>query len=69
MPLSVAGREVAEESMTDSQVARWDEALITVPTACLLALLYSYSNYTGYKPISLYSTLAVARLGRVERGL
>jgi hypothetical protein len=67
--LGVAGREVGDESMgrylSGGQVARWqsDGALLR-RTAC-----WRYSSYSGYKPISLYSTLAVARLGCIERGL
>lgn len=67
VPLGVAGRDVGDESMM--RAARSRDAMERCPlqwTAC-----WRYSSYSGYKPkpISLYSTLAVARLGCIERGL
>lgn len=70
MALGVAGREVSDESMSRYLAARSRDGNRTQRwlrrTAC-----WRYSSYSGYKPkpISLYSTLAVARLGCIERGL
>lgn len=68
MALGVAGREVGDESMSRYLAARSRDGNRTERwlrrPAC-----WRYSSYSGYKPISLYSTLAVARLGCIERGL
>lgn len=64
MPLGVAGRELGDESMMMAARSRDGmERCLLQRTAC-----WRYSSYSGYKPkpISLYSTLAVARLGCIQ---
>jgi hypothetical protein len=67
--LGVAGREVGDESMSRYLTARSRDGNRTQRCLRRSTACWRYSSYSGYKPISLYSTLAVARLGCIERGL
>ena len=69
MALGVAGREVGDESMSRYLTARSRDGNRTQRCLRRSTACWRYSSYSGYKSISLYSTLAVARLGCIERGL
>ena len=62
------GREVGDESMS-RYLAAWSRDGNRTKRWLRRTACWRYSSYSGYKPISLYSTLAVARLGCIERGL